>query len=99
MVSKVCRRLGHPPTGARRTDAAALAGKRHQKAMATGCAVRPCKPKAKQPAGQIPTELFFNIIPDRPAALVVLGRPALQVPGYSVGVKGINMKMTIPSDC
>jgi len=67
--------------------------------VAAVCAPRPRKPKAKQPAGQIPTELFFNIIPDRPAALVVLGRPALQVPGYSVGVKGINMKMTIPSDC
>ena len=49
--------------------------------MATACTLRPRKPKAEQPAGQIPTELFFNVPPDRPAALVVLGKPALQVPG------------------
>ena len=49
--------------------------------MAAAKAPRLRKPKAKQPAGQIPTELFFNMMPDRPAALVVLGKPALQVPG------------------
>ncbi len=81
MVSKVCRRLGYTPAGTRRTDPAALARKRRQKAMAAVCTLRPRKPKAKQPAGQIPTELFFNMMPDRPAALVVLGKPALQVPG------------------
>jgi hypothetical protein len=48
--------------------------------MAAACAVRPRKPKAEQPAGQIPTELFFNMMPDRSAALVVLGKPTLQVP-------------------
>ena len=32
--ARVCRRLGHTPAGTRRTDAAALAGKRHQKTMA-----------------------------------------------------------------
>ncbi len=80
MVSKVCRRMGHPSTCTGGTDPAALARKRHQKAMATDCAVRPCKPKAEQPAAQKPTELFFNMMPDRPAALVALGKPALQVP-------------------
>jgi hypothetical protein len=60
---------------------AALARKRHQKAMATACALCPRKPKAEQPAGQIPTKLFFNMPPDWPAALVVLGKPALQVSG------------------
>jgi len=49
--------------------------------MATACTLRPRKPKAEQPAGQIPTELFFNVMPDWRAALVVLGKPALQVPG------------------
>ena len=59
---------------------AALARKRHQKAMATACTLRPRKPKAEQPAGQIPTELFFNMMPEWPAALVALGKPALEVP-------------------
>jgi hypothetical protein len=77
----VCRRLGHPSTCTGGTDAAALARKRYQKAMATACALRPRKPEAEQPAGQIPTELFFNMMPDRPATLFVLGKPALQVPG------------------
>jgi hypothetical protein len=48
--------------------------------MAAACALCPRKPKAEQPAGQIPTKLFFNMMPDRPAALVVLGKPAVQVP-------------------
>jgi hypothetical protein len=80
MVSKVCRRLGHPSTCTGGTDPAALARKRDQKAMAAACALCPRKPKAEQPAGQKPTELFFNMMPDRRAALVVLGKPALQVP-------------------
>jgi hypothetical protein len=67
--------------------------------MATACALRPRKPEAKQPAGQIPMKLVFNMMPDRLAALVAFGKPALQVPGYSVSVKGINMNMAIPSDC
>jgi hypothetical protein len=29
----------------------------------------------------MPTKLFSNMMPDRPAALVVFGKPALQVPG------------------
>jgi len=29
-------------------------------------------------------ELFFNMMPDLPAALVALGKPALQVPGYDL---------------
>jgi hypothetical protein len=49
--------------------------------MAAAKAPRLRKTKTDQPAGQIPTELFFNMMPDRPAALVVLGKPALQVPG------------------
>jgi hypothetical protein len=78
--ARVCRRLGHPSTCTGGTDPAALARKRYQKAMAATCALCPRKPKAEQPTGQKPTELFFNMMPDRPAALVVLGKPALQVP-------------------
>jgi hypothetical protein len=44
----------------------------------------PRKPKAEQPAGQIPTKLFFKMPPDWPVALVVFSKPALQVRGDSL---------------
>ena len=81
MVSKVCRRLGHPSTCTGGTDPAALARKRHQKTTAAACALCPRKPKAVQHAGQIPTKLFFNMPPEWPAGLVVLGKPALKMLG------------------
>ena len=49
--------------------------------MAAVCALRPRKPKTEHPAGQVAAELLFNMMPDRSAVLVVLGKPALQVLG------------------
>jgi hypothetical protein len=63
--------------------------------MATACALRPRKPEAEQPAGQIPTELFFNMMPEWPAALVALGKPALQVPSDDL----IERRSLRPSTC
>ena len=81
MVCQMRSCLSHPPTGARRTDAAALARERNQEALATATTPCPCKPKPKESTGKIPAELRLNMAADWLAVRIMLGQPALEVLG------------------
>ena len=77
MVCQVCSRLSHSRPGTRRTDAAALTGRRNQETLATATTPCPCKPKTAQPTGKIQAELRLNMAADWLAVHIVLRQPTL----------------------
>ena len=79
MIDKMRCGLGHVPTVAGRTDAAALAGECHDESRAARHAQRAGKPKAEEPVLEIAAELLLDVSRHGPLSCVPPFEPALKV--------------------
>ena len=85
MIGEMRGGLDHVATVAGGADAAAFAGKGHDKARAAARAQRTAESEAEQPALEIAAELLLHIAGHGPLSGFPPGEPALEVLGdYSV---------------